>query len=166
MGRRGGTCDERPPNTFTGAALDRAGERRRDDEWLADQRAHPHARAVVASAAASASPAATTRGSRSSRSSRRAPASRCCSASTTLGPVFATEADGAPVELLGLREAAASLPQSDSGLAAYAAALLGWHRTPPLLRQLRRRHRGRRGRPRAPLPGVRRASTIRARTRS
>ena len=43
------------------------------------------------------------------------------------GPIFAAEADGAP-ELLGLREAAATLPQSDSGLAAYAAALLGWHR--------------------------------------
>jgi NAD+ diphosphatase len=43
------------------------------------------------------------------------------------GPVFAAEAPtGAP--LLGLRQAAASLPRADGGLAAYAAALLGWHR--------------------------------------
>jgi hypothetical protein len=37
------------PNAFTGVALDRAGDsRRRDPEWLAAQRAHPGARAVVA----------------------------------------------------------------------------------------------------------------------
>ena len=30
-----------PPNTFTGAALDRAGDRRRDDAWVAAQRADP-----------------------------------------------------------------------------------------------------------------------------
>ena len=36
-------------NAFTGAALDRAGDaRRRDPEWLAIQRAHPGARAMVA----------------------------------------------------------------------------------------------------------------------
>jgi NAD+ diphosphatase len=36
-------------NAFTGAALDRAGDsRRRDPDWIAEQRAHPGARAVVA----------------------------------------------------------------------------------------------------------------------
>ena len=39
-----------PPNTFTGAVLDRAGDRRADDAWVAAQRADPAARAVVASA--------------------------------------------------------------------------------------------------------------------
>src|SRR4051794_27042028 len=37
------------PNAFTGAALDRAGDgRRQDPEWLAGQREHPGARALVA----------------------------------------------------------------------------------------------------------------------
>ena len=37
------------PNAFTGAALDRAGDgRRQDSGWLAEQRAHPAARALVA----------------------------------------------------------------------------------------------------------------------
>jgi NAD+ diphosphatase len=43
------------------------------------------------------------------------------------GPIFAAHApDGQ--ELLGLREAATTLPQAEGGLAAYAAAILGWHR--------------------------------------
>ena len=42
------------------------------------------------------------------------------------GPVFAAEA--ANGSLMGLREAAATLPRADGGLAAYAAALLNWHR--------------------------------------
>src|SRR5829696_7377522 len=44
------------------------------------------------------------------------------------GPVFAAEGDRSRQSLLGLREAAAALPQADGGLAAYAAALLNWHR--------------------------------------
>ena len=36
------------PITFTGEALDRAAEHRGDDEWLAAQRSHRHARAVLA----------------------------------------------------------------------------------------------------------------------
>jgi NAD+ diphosphatase len=40
------------PNAFTGAGLDRAGDgRRRDAAWLAEQRAHPAARAVIAGSA-------------------------------------------------------------------------------------------------------------------
>jgi len=40
------------PNAFTGAALDRAADgRRRDGAWLAAQRAHPHARALIAGSA-------------------------------------------------------------------------------------------------------------------
>jgi NAD+ diphosphatase len=130
------------PNTFTGAALDRAGERRRDRAWVAEQLAHPRARAVVASAEV----IHVTRGddprlaliplAEAAAAGRdgRAGAGRGAGEPLLLGldeagPVFATEADGAAPELLGLREAAASLPQADSGLAAYAAALLGWHRT-------------------------------------
>jgi NAD+ diphosphatase len=117
------------PNTFTGAALDRAGERRRDRDWVSEQRAHPRARAVVASADG----VHVTAGEQPRLA--LVPLTDAGEAEPLLlglddaGPVFAAEADGTPLELLGLREAAASLPQADSGLAAYAAALLGWHRT-------------------------------------
>jgi NAD+ diphosphatase len=112
-----------PPNTFTGAALDRAGDRRRDDGWVAEQRADPAARAVVAGPDGV-----------HVQDGRLAlvPLERAAAAEPLLlglderGPVFAAEAaNGA---LMGLREAAATLPREDGGLAAYAAALLNWHR--------------------------------------
>jgi NAD+ diphosphatase len=112
-----------PPNTFTGAALDRAGDRRRDDEWVAQQRADPAARAVVAGPDGV-----------QVRDGRLAlvPLAEAGGGEPLLlgldggAPVFAAEAaDGG---LMGLREAAATLPHADGGLAAYAAALLGWHR--------------------------------------
>ena len=112
------------PNTFTGAVLDRAGEHRTDDGWLAAQLEHPRARAVVAG----------TGGVRVAGDrlqlvplAEAAPEEPLLLGLDADGPVFAAEADGAPA-LLNLREAAASLPQADSGLAAYAAAMLGWHR--------------------------------------
>jgi NAD+ diphosphatase len=111
------------PNTFTGAALDRAGERRRDAGWVAAQRADPAARAVLAG-----------RDGVHVSDGRLAlvPLDEVEGEPLLLGldqrgPVFAAEAAARP-SLLGLREAAASLPQADGGLAAYAAALLGWHR--------------------------------------
>jgi NAD+ diphosphatase len=111
-----------PPNTFTGAALDRAGDRRGDDEWVAAQRADPTARAVVAGT-----------GGVHVAGGRLAlvPLAELGGEPLLLGlgedgPVFAAEAaDGS---LMGLREAAATLPRADGGLAAYAAALLNWHR--------------------------------------
>jgi NAD+ diphosphatase len=112
-----------PPNTFTGAALDRAGDRRRDDAWVAEQRAAPAARAVVVGPEGV-----------HVRDGRLAlvPLAELGGEPLLLGlgddgdPVFAAEAaDGA---LMGLREAAATLPRADGGLAAYAAALLNWHR--------------------------------------
>jgi NAD+ diphosphatase len=112
-----------PPNTFTGAALDRAGEHRRDDGWVAAQRADPAARAVLAG-----------RDGVQVADGRLAlvPLEQVDGEPLLLGldergPVFAAEA--ANGGLLGLREAAASLPQAEGGLAAYAAALLGWHRS-------------------------------------
>jgi NAD+ diphosphatase len=113
-----------PPNTFTGAALDRAGDRRRDDGWVAAQRADPAARAVLVG-----------RDGVKVDGDRLALVPLADAGGEPLllgvderGPVFAAE----PVEgngaLLGLRDAAATLPQADGGLAAYAAALLGWHR--------------------------------------
>jgi NAD+ diphosphatase len=113
-----------PPNTFTGAALDRAGEHRRDPPWLAEQAADPAARAVVAGESGvlvedgrlALVPLA-----------EAGTEGRLLLGVDDIGPVFAAHArDGQ--RLLGLRESAATLPQADSGLAAYAAAMLGWHR--------------------------------------
>ena len=121
------------PNTFTGALVDRAAERRRDGEWVAAHRAHPSARAVVAG-----SGGVHVSGGEAPRLAlvplREAGAPGPAGEEAPLlgldgaGPLFAAEADGSPLDLLGLREAAASLPQADGGLAAYAAALLAWHR--------------------------------------
>ena len=113
-----------PPNTFTGAALDRAGDRRRDDGWVAAQRADPAARAVLVG-----------RDGVKVEGDRLALVPLADAGGEPLllgvdarGPVFAAEPVEANGVLLGLRDAAATLPQADGGLAAYAAALLGWHR--------------------------------------
>src|SRR3954452_11392173 len=111
-------------NTFTGAALDRAGERRRDDDWVAAQRRHPRARAVVAGRAG-----VHVAGDRLGLVPLAAADEPILLGLDADGPVFAVEADGRPHALLGLREAGAALPHADGGLAAYAAALLNWPRT-------------------------------------
>ena len=149
MGRRGASA----LNAFTGGALDRAAERRRDRAWLASQAADPAARAVVAGddgVLVTAEP----RLALVSLSDLDASEPLLLGLDDA-GPLFAVDADGtrtdgrlrppvgagsmrddgvrAPVgatarRALGLRAAAASLPQADGGLAAYAAALVNWHR--------------------------------------
>jgi NAD+ diphosphatase len=134
------------PNTFTGARLDRAGDRRKDADWVAAQRAGAAARAVVAGREG----ILVSRGD----APRLAlvPLAEVAQDGEPMllglddhGPIFAVEAGardgGGPIvagapdgreaggpRLLGLREAAATLPRADGGLAAYAAALLNWHR--------------------------------------
>jgi len=135
------------PNAFTGAALDRAGDGRRQDAgWLAEQRAHPAARALVA-------------GDRGLlvREKRLllVPLASLNGAEPILlgldeqGPVYAYDEDpfhdglpplvgaggvrgeppaGSGGERVALRAAAATLSREDGGLAAYACALLNWHR--------------------------------------
>ena len=135
------------PNAFTGAALDRVGDsRRRDPSWIAEQEMHPGARAVVAG----------DRGLRISDGRLElVPLPELDGAYPYLlgvdeaGPVFAVDEDplregrvpmvgsggvrgepptGAGGDRLSLRQAAARLSQAEGGLAAYAAALLNWHR--------------------------------------
>jgi NAD+ diphosphatase len=139
------------PNAFTGAALDRAADaRRRDADWVASQRAHPAARAVIAGTAGV--------GVRDGRLALVPLAEAGSQADAALllgldpdGPVFAVDEDppGAAAELpplvgaggrrgeppasegpdrVALREAAAVLGQAEGGLVAYAAALVNWHR--------------------------------------
>ncbi|MBA3359363.1 MAG: NAD(+) diphosphatase [Thermoleophilaceae bacterium] len=138
-------------NTFTGALLDRADDRRRrDPAWLEAQREHPAARAVVGGTAG-----LRVAGARlelvALAELRPPPAEPVLLGLDEQGPLFALDEDPPPPVLerpamigaggrpseppppaagrLGLREAAATLSQEEGGLAAYAAAILNWHRT-------------------------------------
>jgi len=135
------------PNAFTGAALDRVGDsRRRDPAWVAEQRAHPRARAVVAGDL----------GLRIAAGRLEfVPLAEFNGTYAYLlgideqGPLFAIDEDplregrvpmvgsggvrgeppaGSTGDRLSIRQAAARLSQAEGGLVAYAAALLNWHR--------------------------------------
>ena len=141
------------PNTFTGALLDRAADGRRTDAaWVHEQLSHPGARAVLA-----ADEGMRVRdGHLALIPLSEAPAPVDDGVPLLLGldddgPVFAidegpaTEPGRRPAfvgaggrrgeppptddDHLGLREAAQTLDQAESGLAAYAAAMLNWHRS-------------------------------------
>jgi NAD+ diphosphatase len=133
------------PNTFAGAGLDRAGEHRRDAGWVAARRRDPAARAIVAGADGillagdgldrrplaelAASGGA---GSRGAASGAVSPSDPVLLGIEAGAPLFAVDAETVrAAELTGLRDAAARLPQAEGGLAAYAAALLNWHRRHP-----------------------------------
>ncbi|HWK29804.1 MAG TPA: NAD(+) diphosphatase [Solirubrobacter sp.] len=134
-------------NAFTGAALDRAGDsRRRDPAWVAEQRAHPAARAIVAG----------DRGVRAAGGGLEFIPLRQLNGAEPLllgvdatGPLYVVDEDpvregrapmvgsrgvrgeppaGSGTDRLSLRQAAARLSRAEGGLAAYAAALLNWHR--------------------------------------
>jgi NAD+ diphosphatase len=122
-------------NTFAGATLDRATEHRTDPGWLAEQLAHPNARALPASREGpyvdcstdpcrpALYPLATF---------APAPDEPVLLGLDADGPLFAVDVegrtDGLPSSAMSLREAGARLPQADGGLLAYATALLNWHR--------------------------------------
>jgi NAD+ diphosphatase len=138
------------PNAFTGARLDRASDgRRRDEAWLAAQRADPRARVLVAGTAG----VAMSDGRLSYLPLGSAP--RAIEPPVLLGigrdgPLFALDEGPAVAEAMrppligsqgrlgdvavvadgrvGLREAVAALPQDQGGIVAYAAGLLNWHR--------------------------------------
>jgi NAD+ diphosphatase len=139
-------------NAFTGAGLDRAGDgRRRDADWVAEQRAHPAARAVIAR-----DDGVVLDGDRLAQ----VPLAALPSGQAFLlgiddaGPLFAVDVDapseerparliaaglprgsgaGRPAPADGprpvaLREAVAVLPHAEGGIVAYLASLLNWHR--------------------------------------
>jgi NAD+ diphosphatase len=141
-------------NTFTGARLDRAGDaRRRDPDWVAAQRAHPAARAVLAG-----DEGVVMDGDRLAFCplADAPPREPFLLGVDDVGPLFAVDVDAPPPggerparliagglprgsgaeppppaagpRPVGLREAAAVLPQDEGGLVAYVASLLNWHR--------------------------------------
>ncbi len=140
-------------NTFTGAQLDRAADGRRTDAgWVHEQFSHPGARAVMAADAG-----VRVRDGRLALvplSQATAPVADGVPLLLGLdehGPVFAVdegpaaEPDRRPAlvgaggrrgepppsggDHVGLRDAAQTLDQAQSGLVAYAAAMLNWHRS-------------------------------------
>jgi NAD+ diphosphatase len=115
------------PNTFAGAGLDRGGEHRRDAEWVAARRADPAARAVVVGADGVA-----LHNESLARIPIPAGAEPILLGVGEDGPLFAIDAADAPDRpLTGLREVGARFAQAEGGLAAYAAALVNWHRRHP-----------------------------------
>ncbi len=140
-------------NTFTSAELDRAADgRRTDPAWIDAQRRDERARAMrlgdpglrVAVGALELVPLAA--------AAAEAGADPVLLGLDATGPVWAVDVDSPPAEprrprlvgaagprdivgvarvegWMGLREAAGSLPRAESGLAAYAAGLVNWHRS-------------------------------------
>jgi NAD+ diphosphatase len=116
------------PNTFAGAALDRAGTRRRDEAWLAARLADPATRIVAASEAG-----VLVEGERPRVV--RAPELPDGVETVLLGvdgdgaAVFAADpGDAFAGERSGLRELAPVVSQTEGALLAHAVGLLNWHR--------------------------------------
>jgi NAD+ diphosphatase len=120
---------------FTGMALDRASAERKDPEWVRARLDDPDARALTAT---HEGVAMTNDGQPALLRSAVGPAVR--EEPILLGlddgaPVFAVDLEGLPrseqldgADLMPLREAGLVLPPAEAGLAAYAVALLNWHR--------------------------------------
>jgi NAD+ diphosphatase len=109
---------------FSSAALDRAPDERRDPDWLAARRADPQARSVQLSE----------RGVwiADGRLLLGPPdGSEVFLGLAGAVPLFASDVGAAEPSAgrpAGLRDAAAELPAEEAAVAAYAAALLSWHR--------------------------------------
>src|SRR5689334_133993 len=135
------------PNAFTGAPLDRVADERKDPAWVAAQREHPHARALLAGDAGvhvlTGDPARL-----ALVPLHEAPAAEpILLGLDATGPVFVVDTDpagepppalvgshtvkaphGAPTRPVGLRDVVGELPREAGGLVAYAASLVNWHR--------------------------------------
>jgi NAD+ diphosphatase len=113
---------------LTGMTLDRASALRSDPSWVEHQLALPGARAVAASdQGVLLDPAG--------QALRRVAMPRESAEPILLGledgePLFAVDLESTEISgsVVSLREAGSTLQQSEGGLAAYAVALLNWHR--------------------------------------
>jgi NAD+ diphosphatase len=111
-------------NTFAGARLDRAGDRRTDDEWVRARLADPASTAIAV-------------GPEGPLIDDDRPAF------VPVGPddeavLLGLGSDGTPLFAVArdeggssLRDAAGRLSQADAGLVAYATAIVTWHRNHP-----------------------------------
>lgn len=123
-----------PPNTFAGARLDRAGDRRTDDDWVAARVADPASRALVVGPEGPL-----VADTPSGIEPVRLPLADVDGDLLLLGledgtALFAADHAKHPqsgARTIGLREAGAALDQRDGALIAYAAGLLNWHRRHP-----------------------------------
>jgi NAD+ diphosphatase len=115
---------------FTGMELDRASAQRSDPGWVEEQLSLPGVMAVVAGHDSVLVDAP-------GEALLRVPFPRERAEAILLGvsdgaPLFAVDLDTLPApprgRVMSLRDAGAMLPHPESGLAAYAVALLNWHR--------------------------------------
>jgi NAD+ diphosphatase len=124
-----------PVNTFAGERLDRAGPRRTDERWLAERRADPASRAVLATSDGvlvrdGAAPALVALGDLPLDAELvllGVDGGGAAVFAADPGPERAA-ALGPGAELRGLRDVAAEAAPADAGLLAHATGLLNWHR--------------------------------------
>ena len=140
------------PNAFTGAALDRAEDgRRRIDGWVEEQRADPRSRVLLAADQGLRAEEGSLVLAPLAEAEDAAAGGAVLLGLDAGGPLWALDRGPSPADgerpvligaggrrgepldetpgWLGLREAAGTLSQAEGGLAAYAAALLNWHRS-------------------------------------
>jgi NAD+ diphosphatase len=121
------------PNTFAGAALDRAAARRTDARWVGERLAEPGARALLVApegtyvdcSAEPCRPALVPLGELA------VVEEPVLLGLDQAGAVFALAAEGERLdgaEPMNLREAGARMSQEDAGLVAYGTAIVNWHR--------------------------------------
>jgi NAD+ diphosphatase len=124
-------------NTFAGAAIDRAAARRTDPAWVAAQLAHPAARALAVSADGpfvDCSTDACRPAHYPLDALAGGPDPPALLGLDSDGPLFAVYVDAPPEvgdarSAMSLRDTGARMSQEDTGLLAYATALLNWHRS-------------------------------------
>jgi NAD+ diphosphatase len=129
-------------NTFSGGTLDRAGTLRQDARWVAARLADPSSRALAVTREAVVVQDGEGDGVRLARvqldqEPHDAEEVILLGLESDGSALFALDVEHvhapAPTgtHLMALREAGARLPLQESGLAAYAVALVGWHRRHP-----------------------------------
>jgi len=124
-------------NTFSGGVLDRAGAERTDPEWVAARAAEETSRALVVTSEAVLVRDTPDGGLALARVRMDADAEPILLGIQEDGSaLFALDAEGVKLgsddaRLIPLREAGALLAHGDGGLAAYAVALVGWHKRHP-----------------------------------